>query len=476
MNKLILFGINTINMHFVSTPNLKRRIAVFVGMLIVGFVTFISLTNPHKSLAQSSPTFSSLFAQVTNRKVLSPALNARELLTVDCTASSLMHRKIDTNTYQLVCGNATVSTSTPTPTMVMNTGTSTPIPTKAANVTTIPTPSVGQTNNNSNWSIAMGQWSPNPKWDTCTKEQHDSYNIVGPDGKIYPTWHPLKGPNGCNFGHEHGVDPRLSRADSSMPAFGYAAAQMGMLEAHAGFKVHYANRGDIMDPVEGDIAQGDMRLVFHMGTAGVKRYTEQFHSLEYDMVLPDGSYARVQGLADTGNGTGSACTNPRDGGRDFSTVGCDDSYEIWAPEFQVWSPSDPFKARMQSRFWTGPGIAAFDPITTRDPNDNTRILYSLNYYIPGSTVDPTSTDAINVWDGGTGGFAGCRREFYNGGDWANTGKANLSTIYYTDVYGKIISNTPQPGLLKQEISQISRSVDLKKKVQHNCANGIHAPN
>ena len=38
-------------------------------------------------------------------------------------------------------------------------------------------------------SQAMGQWTPATQ-DTCTKEFHDTFFVIGPDGKKYPTWHP----------------------------------------------------------------------------------------------------------------------------------------------------------------------------------------------------------------------------------------------------------------------------------------------
>jgi hypothetical protein len=40
-------------------------------------------------------------------------------------------------------------------------------------------------------SAAMGQWLPNTTYDTCTQEFHDSFFVVGPDGKRYPTWNPV---------------------------------------------------------------------------------------------------------------------------------------------------------------------------------------------------------------------------------------------------------------------------------------------
>src|SRR6185312_14613428 len=38
-------------------------------------------------------------------------------------------------------------------------------------------------------AYANRNWSPTT-YDTCPKALHDSYSVVGPDGKLYPTWHP----------------------------------------------------------------------------------------------------------------------------------------------------------------------------------------------------------------------------------------------------------------------------------------------
>jgi hypothetical protein len=64
-------------------------------------------------------------------------------------------------------------------------------------------------------SHAMGRWTPLQPHDTCSRELHDTYFVIGPDGKKYPTWHPpvVQDPDTgdlCSFGHEHGVDPRDS--------------------------------------------------------------------------------------------------------------------------------------------------------------------------------------------------------------------------------------------------------------------------
>src|SRR5262245_40496979 len=133
----------------------------------------------------------------------------------------------------------------------------------------------------------------------CPQALHDSWVTTGPDGKTYPTWHPAVDPTyGCFYGHEHGTDPRTSAANSSMPAFGYIGGLAGFSEPHAGFKVFiwYAGEPSDMGPVA-----SDMRAVFHMGTGGVARYTERFHSLQFDMIARDGSgrEAHIAGMADT---------------------------------------------------------------------------------------------------------------------------------------------------------------------------------
>jgi hypothetical protein len=299
----------------------------------------------------------------------------------------------------------------------------------------------------------------------CPQAIHDRYVTTGPDGKLYPTWHPAVDPvTGCRFGHEHGADPRTSHANSAMPAFGYAAAQMGMVEPHEGFKVFVINQGD---EYEGKVAPADYRLVFHMGTSGVKRYTQQHHSFEYDYVSHDGSgrEAHVTGMADTGAAVGSTCDVPRKGGRDFSTIGCDDPYEIWSFAFDIVHPSDPYSDIMHVRLHLGGAVAAFDPVTTRDPADNARLVYTQRYRDPASTTDPLSPGSA---------YLGCQREVYAGPNyWSNQGKP---TVYYTDAMGHVQPG-PGPGLIRQEVSAAtSASNEFFKYRQDFCSGGIRPPN
>lgn len=118
-------------------------------------------------------------------------------------------------------------------------------------------------------SHAMGLWSPNPKYDTCTKEQHDAYKVQGPDGKWYPTWHPPVDPSGCKFGHEHGRDPK----DSDLFAFaqevyGYDANGNGVIDgaerATAGIPLGYVNEQLDVYNLANNITSG-MRHEDHVG-------------------------------------------------------------------------------------------------------------------------------------------------------------------------------------------------------------------
>ena len=100
-------------------------------------------------------------------------------------------------------------------------------------------------------SIAMNAWTPGPN-DTCTREIHDQYAVVGPDGKLYPTWHPAVDPaTGCTFGHDHGRDPQRfrpvrrerARSRSATPTSSWRRSIPAnpRNEDHVGHKIEWAN-------------------------------------------------------------------------------------------------------------------------------------------------------------------------------------------------------------------------------------------
>ncbi len=171
-------------------------------------------------------------------------------------------------------------------------------------------------------SHAQGVWSPGPL-DTCSAELHDSYSVVGPDGKVYPTWHPpsVTDPETgerCTFGHEHGRNPARSDlfgwvadhlaapgaqrragipfglAAESLDA--YAAANPGVPtrhEDHVGHKIEWQN------DVELERAEGggretigvtcDFLTKIHQGTHSADALANNVHELLYAVRCDDGT-------------------------------------------------------------------------------------------------------------------------------------------------------------------------------------------
>ena len=151
-------------------------------------------------------------------------------------------------------------------------------------------------------SRAFSLWAPGVG-DTCTREVHDKYAVVGPDQRLYPTWHPPVDPGtGCSFGHEHGRDPsgsRLAAAVGDIP-FGYANEQLETWdptgvrrEDHVGHKVEWQN--DIALHFGGAVGNAllelkcDVLTKLHQGTHSKDAFTNNLHELVYHIRCKDGT-------------------------------------------------------------------------------------------------------------------------------------------------------------------------------------------
>jgi hypothetical protein len=309
-----------------------------------------------------------------------------------------------------------------------------------------------------------------PTLGTCSAQVHDRYVATGPDGAVYRTWHPqvvpvdFAEPGGptCTFAHEHGDDPSTSLADPTPPLFDYAARRHGMEEAHEGFKVFVINRGTTND--EGRTATTSTRIVAHMGTGGAKRFIERFHTLEFDLVAPDGHEVHVLGMADTAN-AGSICdrdaalatpTSVDDVGRSIVVVpgvGCDADgslYEIWQFTLNV------------GRATVVASTAVFDPITVLDPNDPGQAVLTMSAYPEFGMV------------------FGCDREAYHGPVyWYDK---NGPTTFWTDAMGaRVPAGTP--GSIQQFVSAhddigipMNQSQSQMKLHRSTCAPGLGTKN
>ncbi|MGH7503375.1 MAG: hypothetical protein ACREL7_16735 [Longimicrobiales bacterium] len=154
-------------------------------------------------------------------------------------------------------------------------------------------------------SVAFGIWQPGPT-DTCSKEQHDRYAAVGPDGKLYPTWHAAIDPaTGCTFGHEHGRDPRGSDlwAEVGPIPFAYANEQLDTFdpltrrhEDHVGHKVEWENDVRIdFDGTTGAVldVRCDVLTKLHQGTHSKDAFTNNLHELVYHIRCTDGTAMSV---------------------------------------------------------------------------------------------------------------------------------------------------------------------------------------
>lgn len=87
-------------------------------------------------------------------------------------------------------------------------------------------------------SRSYGVWHPTRPGE-CSRLIHDRYSTLGPDGRLYPTWHPPADPSGCRFGHDHGAAPARE-----VP-FGYPDATFTGREDHARFRVSLGDAGHL---------------------------------------------------------------------------------------------------------------------------------------------------------------------------------------------------------------------------------------
>lgn len=150
-------------------------------------------------------------------------------------------------------------------------------------------------------SNAFGRWEPGTH-DTCSKQAHDAYSVVGPDGKLYPTWHPPVDPQtGCSFGHEHGRDPSGSALFNEVGPipFGYANEQLDVYdpltqrhEDHVGHKIEWENDIALRFPGPAAVVfdvQCDVLAKLHQGSHSQDAFTNNVHELVYHLRCDDGT-------------------------------------------------------------------------------------------------------------------------------------------------------------------------------------------
>lgn len=351
-------------------------------------------------------------------------------------------------------------------------------------------------------SRAFGIWVPGPG-DDCTVEQHDQYAVTGPDGKLYPTWHPPADPQtGCSYGHEHGRDPRgsdLSRSVGPIP-FGVANEALDTWdpsgprhEDHVGHKVEWEN--DVPMRFGSDAANAifevrcDVLAKLHQGTHSKDAFTNNLHELVYHISCSDGTQMHVTMMAAIGTpgqferscdgttvvvGPATPANSPDGGGRRIIPDRFCVEQEILRPEGQQsnfgvlhesWQTSNRL-AREDGRT-----IAAFDPYFQvfrpsryHDPVQATLVSrpMELCYEVQPSgeraqggdcaeaTAEGTITDII--FSDPRSPFDGVRRQVdINDNVIRNAGGP---TVWYTDPFGRHGRTEPFPGAVRQWVASI----------------------
>lgn len=378
-------------------------------------------------------------------------------------------------------------------------------------------------------SAAFGIWVPGPG-DTCTVAIHDKYSVVGPDGKLYPTWHPPVDPaTGCNFGHEHGRDPRGSNLydDIGDIPFGYANEILdtwdpnGMRhEDHVGHKIEWEN--NVPFRIEDGLSNHlinitcDVLTKLHQGTHSKDAFTNNLHELVYHIKCTDGTELHLTIMAAIGTpgevvttcdqtipvGPATPANSPNGGGRRIiPDRACVDQFILQPP-----GTNSDFNAIRES--WQVSGFVQRDDgevIASVDPYF--QVFFPSRFYDPsapnftGRLIDVCYQTEGNgdVAQGGAcaqstnnGQLQGLAfddpRVMFNGSrrfvDINRTRIDNLhgSKIWFTDPFGRHGSTTPFPGAIRQFVAAVNNDYGFDVSgpsmgSQRNYGgHGVHAPN
>ena len=351
-------------------------------------------------------------------------------------------------------------------------------------------------------SVAMATWVPGTG-DNCSVEVHSSYSTIGPDGKRYPTWHPPVDPaSGCNFGHEHGRDPRGSDlyGDVGDIPFAYANEQLDVWdpngkrhEDHVGHKVEWENDVEFST---GDGIGGffkvtcDVLVKLHQGTHSKDAFTNNVHELVYHIRCSDNTEMHITVLSAIGKGgeftrscdgtritvgTPTPANSPTGGGqrkipdrtcieRHFLVPQGQNSnfdaalHESWETHSQVKTQDghtlisvDPyFQVFMPSRYhWT-----AATNITGR-PIEACYEVDAAGHRASGEACNQsTQNGALQVtFNDARSRFNGIRRRVDINSNRINN--ADGPNVWYSDPYGGHAKTEPFPGSVRQWIGRVN---------------------
>ena len=365
----------------------------------------------------------------------------------------------------------------------------------------------------------------------CAAEIHNSYFVVGADGKRYPTWHPpVDETTGCSFGHEHGRDPRGSALfeDIGPIAFGYANEQQDIHdphtmrhEDHVGHKIEWEN--GIRMSFEGGAGQildvtCDVFTKLHQGSHSKDAFTNNLHELIYAIRCSDRTEMRVTLLTAIGRagemvascdrervivvGTPTPPNSPDGGGRRaIPDRQCVEEHMLVAP-----GERSNYDAALRESWEVSMSIRRADNRTIASAHPYFQVLYPSRFYdasMPDGVARPidmcyetlpdgraarqglcessTSGGAVTdlAYDDPRSRFNGVRRFVdINSNRVAN---ANGPEIWYTDPFGRNGRTEPFPGSIRQYIASVDNSGRVSRgpvigRNRDYSAPGLRAPN
>lgn len=352
-----------------------------------------------------------------------------------------------------------------------------------------------------------------PRGGECSREIHARYWAYGPDGKVYPTWHPPRDPSGCSFGHEHGDDPRTATLFDryGWPPFGYVNEQLAPSspssqrdEDHVGHKVQVGNGRQVIQGDDGRAGQPpsgpvtmvcDSLIKFHQGTHSKDAFTNNLHELLYNVrctyqdtgqvietrfwtlppVGPPGGFTPTDGCS-TGEHRHVGSAMPGDSpdtpfpfpGRRIPDEHC--AASVVAGDLDMFAMHENWFATVFHRRWgnsEAAGLRDFqvlayflvlDPTRYFDPAKPNGLGHVVDLCYEGARgfacdMVRRATDRNGgqriAWDDSRSPFRGAHRLFAPGT--LIIQNEGPSTVY-TDAYGLQFSTTPFPGAIEQYIS------------------------
>jgi hypothetical protein len=380
------------------------------------------------------------------------------------------------------------------------------------------------------YSRAYGQWQPTRDGE-CPKALHDQYWVYGPDGKVYPTWHPPTDTDPvtgrtCTYGHEHGDDPQGSRLSRLEVPFGYVNEQLSpndpqwqRNEDHVGHKVFIAN--SLAMERDGKVgARCDIAVKLHQGTHSHDAFTNNLHELFYDTKCDDGTELHWKSLQAFGKGghvlngcetkvltlfpendeqpSGTATpdlkTRQTRGSRQIPDRACADG--ITNSDFQLWLMSETWITTLErtvqradggtTHFAFGPYFEVGNPSRFFDPAAPNRIGRHVDLcYGPKALTGFTCDGVRNLepsglqYDDPRSPFKGTERNLRFAG--LTLENAGGPSRWYSDVFGENLQATPDTAKgisLEQFIGSVTNSKwagagSIPSRHDHP---GVHAPN